>query len=298
MPAPIYTLGDFAPLTPQETELIQALQGLEPAFVRASQLALTRQATIVPEQKLATGNPMVDVVTAADREVQHELVASLLGTPLQQCRLLAEETLAPEHEAAFDRTSHLVLSLDPIDGTRRYTEKKPWFSTIIGLHNGVRPLYSFVYYPALGWWIRIRDTVITTAEQPLPRMLEGSLTRTVVYTAGRPQDEIQPWVDSLSRQGIDFAYGESVAACGSKMLVLSGLAGGYFCARPNAYDGLFGLHYGLASKRPVLAWGGVAQAARQALDLRQTVDTPSGVCYAGGYLVLPHEVHLKDLFEV
>jgi fructose-1,6-bisphosphatase/inositol monophosphatase family enzyme len=289
-PAPLYTPSAQA-LTPQEALLVETLQHLEPQVRAASQLALARQATIVPEKKLDTGNPMVDVVTAADREVQRHLLQAMRNTPLEQCRLLAEESGDDDLQTHFDHSSHLVLSIDPIDGTRRYTENKPWFSTIIGLHNGLRPLYSFVNYPALGWWIRLAGTSITTADQPLPPMLAQSLgqslAKTVVYTAGRPLEEVPGWVTALEQQGISFAYGESVAECGSKMLVLSGTAGGYYCARPNAYDGLFGLHYGMARGSSILAWGGASVEEGLELDLGTTQASPSGTCYAGGYLVLP-----------
>lgn len=253
--------------------MIETLISCEAAFVAAGQRARELQAGITPETKTSTGDYSADVVTAADRECQRMVLEALVCTRAVECRLVAEEAEAPELMSRFTGNS-LFLSLDPIDGTRRYTEGKPYYSLIVGLHDGVRPLYTFVYYPSLEWWMRLSDRgVESSGPAPLPSDA-GDFSKTIVYTAGDPGPEL---VDRLQGQGLTVSKGDKLAACGSKFLLLSGMAGGYYAGKPNAYDGLFALHYGQVTGRNVVS----------TVDLSRLEESPRGLRYGGFYLVMP-----------
>lgn len=256
--------------------MIDALIRCEPAFITAGQRARELQAGIQPELKSETGDYNADVVTRADREVQRLVLESLVCTRAVECCLVAEEAEAPELMARFDPAGSLSLSLDPIDGTRRYTEGKPHYSLIVGLHDGLRPLYTFVYYPALDWWLRLSDRgAESSGPAPSPETV-GDVSRVVVYTAGQPE-VLGPYGTRLAEAGYRLARGDDLCTCGSKYLVLSGRAGGYFAGNPNAYDGLFALHYGQATGRQVIS----------TVDLSHREDSPRGLRYGGFYLVMP-----------
>lgn len=281
--------------TDQEAACVDLLQSLEPDLMRISDEAVAMQGQVEVEHKTETGNLRADVVTAADRRVQHELLGVLSSTALRACRLLTEEeesSHGPDLRTCFDPGGRLFLTIDPIDGTQRFTEGRPWFSTIIGLHNGVRPLYTLVYYPALGWWIRLRgETAVTSAPSPPEPEIEavpGELRSTIVYTAGNPGAEIPTLVRRLKAEGVRFTHSDEVGPWGSKYLLLTGQAGGYFTSNPNLYDGLFGLHYGLAGGCDIVAHGRDDSGRfRGPLDLTRILQGPHGGYYPGFYLVSP-----------
>jgi fructose-1,6-bisphosphatase/inositol monophosphatase family enzyme len=257
--------------------MIDSLIACEAAFVTAGQRARELQAGIKPELKSDTGDYNSDVVTRADREVQRLVLESLVCTEATRCCLVAEESEAPELMSRFSPDGKLYLSLDPIDGTRRYTEGKQHYCLIVGLHDGQRPLYTFVYYPALDWWLRLSERgAESSGPAPHPEGV-GDLSQVIVYTAGHPEQQIPGYVEQLGKAGYSLVKGDSIVSCGSKFLVLSGLAGGYYAGNPNAYDGLFALHYGQATGRQVVS----------TLDLTRREESPRGLRYGGFYLVLP-----------
>lgn len=270
-------------------QLLEQLQAHEEVFRSAGDLARELQGHVASRLKSDTGNLETDLVTDADLAVQRQILKSLVHTDLVGCRLLAEED-SPELaalKADFSPDSRLVLSLDPIDGTKRYCEGEPYYSVIIGLHDGSRPLYTFLYYPAFSWWIRlIEDHADTSGPLPGAENLPD-LSRSIVYTAGKPHQDLPERVAELEARGFRFDHGEKVANCGSKFLLMSGQAAGYYSADPNAYDGLLGWHYGLANKRPVESAGRSSDGFGGPFDLSRTVPGRYGMNYPGYYLVMP-----------
>jgi len=257
-------------------EAVEALRNAESDVIAAGRLAVEMQGRVDAERKTDTGNWMVDVVTEADRAVQRALMEALTARPaLRACHLIAEEVDETGVAPLFTGARPLWLTVDPIDGTRRYVDGKPWYSTIIGLHDADRPLYSFIHYPALGWWIRLEDTATMSGPPPEVGPV-ADLSRTVVYTQGRPHRDAPEFAELMEADGWRFSYGEDEAACGSKLLVLSGRAGGYFAGLPNAYDGLFALHYGMAT-----GW----HVETRDLDLGQLLTRESGFYHPGWFLV-------------
>lgn len=266
------------------------LQSLEPVFIASGQRARDLQGKVDAEMKASSGDYRIDVVTEADREVQARLLSALVDTPLVGCRLLAEETPAAgqvDLRAGFAAASEMYLTLDPIDGTSRFVAGQPYFSTIVGLHDGKRPLYTFMYYPALDWWVRVCDLELEmSGPAPIDPTLGGkpSLERTLVYTVGDPERTAPAVTAWVRARGGDICFGESYDASGSKYLYLSGHAGGYFACGPNPYDGLFALHLAMARGSTVLAEGAVAGAA---IDFTALETSPRGLYHPGWYAVLP-----------
>ncbi len=289
-PHVLYTVPEA--LTPAQQQMVDTLATLEPAFIDAGRIARELQGRVDVEMKADTGNLLADVVTRADREVQARIVKTICDCkPLTECHLLAEETLdgqAGELQSRFTIGAPLMLTIDPIDGTKRYTENKPYYSTIIGLHDAVRPLYTFIHYPAFAWWVRIVDRHLEMSG-PCPEKLDHlELSNTIVYTAGRPEQDIPKLAGDLANHGVSIRNGESVGPYGSKFLYLTGHAGGYYARNPNAYDGLFALHCALARGNTVLAEG---RAPGASLCLQDTVIGKHGASHPGWYVVVPRAAH-------
>ncbi|MBM3465671.1 MAG: hypothetical protein FJX76_26570 [Armatimonadetes bacterium] len=269
-------------MTADAQRMIEILVSREPAMRSAADIGREMQGRVPVEMKSHTGNLMADVVTEADRRVQQEILTVLAPTDLRRCTLLAEETPSGEDpRGAFEGSAGLYLTIDPIDGTKRFTEGKPWFSLIVGLHDGRRPLYTFAYYPRLDWWIRMAGDAAETSGPPLDLGIDAS--KVIVYTTGDPRTDVPGRAAALERAGYRFQVGEQVSECGSKYLFLSGLAAGYYSGNPNLYDGLFGLHYALCH--------GLALEARGRdggpMDLTQHEPSKWGLRYPGYYIVLP-----------
>ncbi len=279
------------------SQLLEHLQTHEEVFRAAGDLARELQGHVAGHLKSNTGNLEADLVTDADLAVQRMILKALVNTPLVSCRLLAEES-NPELaalKADFSPDSRLVLTLDPIDGTRRYSEGEPYYSVIVGLHDGTRPLYTYLYYPAFRWWIRLVEDQLDTSG-PLPGAEHlPDLSRSIVYTAGHPEQEVPERVAALEQRGYRFDHGEKVAPCGSKFLLLSGQSAGYYSANPNAYDGLLAWHYGLARKLPVESAGRAPDRTFSGpFDLSRIESGRWGAHYPGYYLVLPVEGSLSS----
>lgn len=277
-------------LSDEARAAVAQLSALEPLFVACGRRAAALQGRVSVEQKAHTGDHRTDVVTEADRDVQAHLLAGLVETPLTRCRLLAEETpVAGEADLRhrFSEDGELFLTLDPIDGTSRFVANQPYFSTIIGLHDARRPLYTFMYYPVFDWWVRVADISLEMSGPPPVDPTEGGqvdLSRVLVYTAGDPERSAPSVTAWLREQGAEIRFGESIGACGSKYLYLSGAAGGYFGCAPNPYDGLFALHCAMARGSVVLAEG---EAPGTPLDLSRLAASPRGLFHPGWYAVLP-----------
>ena len=287
-PAPDYTFS--REVTQAAREAMALLRSLEPVFVASGRLARDLQGRVEAEKKADSGDYRLDVVTEADRAVQAQMLSALVETPLVGCRLLAEETPAEgqvDLRGRFATTSGLYLTLDPIDGTSRFVGGQPYFSTIVGLHDGRRPLYTFMYYPAFDWWVRVCDLDLEmSGPAPVDPAAGGkpSLTRTLVYTVGAPDRAVPAVTAWLRERGADLCFGESYDPSGSKYLYLSGHAGGYFACGPNPYDGLFALHLAMARGSIVLAEGAAPGAP---IDFTALESSARGLYHPGWYAVVP-----------
>lgn len=133
--------------------ILEEIQKLEPAVKEAGQLAVKMQKTAKHRNKFNSGNAIVDIVTEADLAVQEFLLRELVKTPLADCKLLAEEN-TPTTEKFTGKLDY-YLAIDPIDGTAIYAKGLDFFSTIVSVHDGKKPIYHFKYYPLLNWTQKI-----------------------------------------------------------------------------------------------------------------------------------------------
>jgi fructose-1,6-bisphosphatase/inositol monophosphatase family enzyme len=260
-------------------EAISTLTGLETSFMQVAQLARDLQSELTVTAKFATGNASLDVVTQADYAVQRGLLELLVKSPLRDCQLFAEEDSPElaELQKQFTGSSGLVLTLDPVDGTRRFVEGAPFYSTIVGLTDGKNPIYSWLYYPSMNWWFRMTDGYEESGPSPFTIRLSGA-EQFIVHSSGSQLSEVPDWLASEDLRVEDFRNGEVLGPEGSKMLFMQGGARGYLARRPNAYDGLVGLHFALLH--------GFRVVRAPSFDLSCPESTPTGWVYPGGYLVL------------
>ncbi len=246
---------------------------LEADIMGVSDRGAEFQGRVGSNQKTDTGDAAADVVTAADYWVQLELLKLLVETPLQQCQLVAEESsaeLAPV-QARFAASSDVCLYIDPIDGTQRFVEGTPYFSTIVSLRRGDSCLYTFCYFPKLKWWVRMVGEQGFSQSGPFPIALEPH-PETVVYTAGSAEDFVEL---GARLPGYNWSKGSRLHPCGSKLLYLGGAVAGYACANPNPYDGLLIYHFAQVRRHSIHTLG---------LCLDELKPSPRGLRLGGQYL--------------
>src|SRR5580658_7928137 len=108
-----------------------------------------------------SGSANTDALTLADLTIQELIVAALRDADpvLRACRIEAEEGTGDL--ARFARESDLVLSIDPIDGTKQYRDHTGnGYSVMLHLRNRETVLYSLVFVPESGphgTWVEARD---------------------------------------------------------------------------------------------------------------------------------------------
>ncbi len=135
-----------------ESDLILALRQHAPPLLRwagaiAKQL---RQFNIQLEGK-SSGSSNTDALTLADLTVQELLVCGLRDADpiFHKCRVEAEE--ANGDIGAFDAASPYTIALDPIDGTKYFSERTGnGYAVMLHLRTRDEVLYSLVYAPEMG----------------------------------------------------------------------------------------------------------------------------------------------------
>ena len=261
----------------------EILLNLEPFIRSVAERGGQFQGQVDSQTKSDTGSLAADVVTQADYWVQHELLQQFVNTPLAGCQLVAEESsaqLAPLMER-FAPESDYQLLIDPIDGTKRFVEGLPYFSTIVSLRYQNQCLYTFCYYPKLSWWVRLIGEESWEFSGRLPLSIPESSTKSVVYTSGTPEQDFADWQSELA--GWDWLKGDSLHPCGSKLLYLSGSVAGYASSKPNLYDGLMIYHYAKVRRHKLREQNAQGQSP---MDLAHCEVTPRGIQVSGRYLCL------------
>lgn len=108
-----------------------------------------------------SGSALTDALTLADLTLQELLVAALRDTDpiFRHCRIEAEESTGDL--ARFSEDSDLVISLDPIDGTKQYRDKTGnGYAVMLHLRNATDVLYSLVFVPEkgeTGYWVEVSE---------------------------------------------------------------------------------------------------------------------------------------------
>lgn len=84
------------------------------------------------------------IVTEADYAAQHALVERLRA--LHDVPVIAEEMAARDQLAIFERGG-VFWCVDPLDGTKNFSESIPFFAVSVALMQGASPLFGAVYGP-------------------------------------------------------------------------------------------------------------------------------------------------------
>jgi hypothetical protein len=264
----------------QIMNLIDELTKLEPVFIQAGQMAVKMQGAAKHHNKTNTGHNVVDIVTEADLAVQEFLLGEMAKTDLADCRLLAEEDTALTSK--FAGKNGYYLAIDPIDGTAIYARGGKTFNTIISMHNGKSLLYTFEYFPILGWTQKIIEkTYSSIGVQP---KFESSFADkgVILYYSGSPEKTIPDIYQNLTGKGLKFVNCiETLDDIQGQAMFICKQVAGFYIENPNAYDGLVALHASLATNRRIYSGGPGGH-----LDFANIQRRETGFYYPGYYLVL------------
>ena len=260
-------------------EALRILISLEPVFKQAGDLAKKLRPTALAENKLQTGVSGIDIVTDSDLAVQEFILSEMAKTSLVDCSLIAEENTPLVSK--FKGTNGLVLTLDPIDGTKIYATKGDFYSVIICLHDGQSYIYSYCYYPEVNWARRVaNDEVVDFGNLPyVATKPDLDLDHVIVHAFRKPETMAPEIYKEMTDRGYMFKSIDEVTrdddAWPCTLLYLNQVAG-YYTDNPGAYDGLCALHYGQVRNMEV----------HSNVDLSNYFMAPSGPRYPGWYLVL------------
>lgn len=132
------------------------------------------------------------IVTEADLAAQRALVRGL--RELDAVPVLGEEMEADEQHAIFERGGRFWC-VDPLDGTKNFSDGVPFFAVSVALMEGARPVLGTIYDPiadeafyavrGAGAWLNHRPLELGPAGPPLAAALaEVSLRRDVKRLRG------------------------------------------------------------------------------------------------------------------
>ena len=101
---------------------------------------------ILPRYRGVTARRKDDgsIVTAADVAAQDALIRRLRA--LERVAVIAEEMPSHEQLAAYERGGRFWC-VDPLDGSRNFSEGVPFFAVSVALMDGAMPLFGTVYDP-------------------------------------------------------------------------------------------------------------------------------------------------------
>lgn len=114
---------------------------LNPLARDAGELALTHFGNLA-QSNINEKGPL-DLVTAADREVEAMIIARLQSA-------FPEDGILGEEGGAIPGTSGRIWVIDPIDGTFNFVRGGSQWAVSIGLWDGRKPVAGIVYAPAMG----------------------------------------------------------------------------------------------------------------------------------------------------
>ena len=238
-------------------ELIDALATKMPPVMRwAGSIARELRKHNVAITGKSSGSAMTDALTLADLTVQDLVVNALrdLDSRFLDCRIEAEEGTGDLDR--FSHSSDLVLSLDPIDGTKMFRDKTcNGYAVMLHLRNRETVLYSLIYLPERGRqgsWVEVRDQQVRCGEDHWSQpALEALRSITPIDPAMRP-DSPQIYLigfqqrDGQCAQAVTDIGLQGVAPddmpCSIYPLLATGEFGGSLIHSPNVYDFPVALH--------------------------------------------------------
>jgi myo-inositol-1(or 4)-monophosphatase len=160
----------------------------------------------------------LDLVTAADREVERFLTAGL-------ARLFPQDGVFGEEGSVVAGTSGRIWVIDPIDGTLNFFRGAEHWAISLGLCRAGRPEFGIIHAPALGLTLiggrDVRPTLNGRALDPPPALERSSAVVAV---------SLNPALPVAERLAVmDFIMGDARMAfrnCGSAAISLLQLAAG------------------------------------------------------------------------
>lgn len=245
------------PDTAFEAELTNALRQHVPPLLRwsgaiAKQL---RQFNIQLGGK-SSGSSNTDALTLADLTVQELIVCGLRdGDPIfHRCRIDAEE--ANGDLGAFDASSDYTISIDPIDGTKYFSERTGnGYAVMLHLRTATDVIYSCVYAPEMGTqgnWTEVYGTTVKTGADN-PRIPAVAWLRNMPAVSATSRGNSRK-IYLIGFQKQDVARAQEVSGLGLEgvapddmpgsiyPLLASGEFGGSLIHTPNVYDYPVSLH--------------------------------------------------------
>lgn len=259
-----------------EQKILEIIQSFESVYKVAGKFAYKNQKDIRSRKKIKSGIKEIDAITPADSIVQEMVLKEWSKSPLRKCHLIAEETT--DSIKLFTGKDIYYITIDPIDGTLLYADGKKYFSIIIGLHDGIKPLYTFIHFPALDWTHKIvNNKYIEEGKKPKIEITNND--KTIIYSYGNPKKTNPAVYRKYLNQNYIFKTKKMANnEAGSTALFLTGRLGGYYCENPVAIDGLVILHYAMANDYKIIK--------SKNLDLNNYIIGNHGLPqYKGYYLV-------------
>ncbi len=203
-----------------------------------------------------SGSALTDALTLADLTLQELLIAALRDCDpiFRTCQIEAEETTGDL--GRFPEKSDLVISLDPIDGTKQYRDKTGnGYAVMLHLRSKDTVHYSLVFVPEKGehgWWVEAHgDRIVCGPDDPARQARDVLQSLTPITTATRP-DSRQIYLIGFQQRDVAAAQAVSTAGLvgvapddmpGSIYELLArGEFGGSLIHSPNVYDFPVSLH--------------------------------------------------------
>jgi fructose-1,6-bisphosphatase/inositol monophosphatase family enzyme len=235
----------------RELELIQEF---EKDFIEAGKMAVKLRKDVTVEDKFNSGIKDIDIVTSADLAVQELILKKLANSELRNCEIVAEENTPSKN--LFAKSSDLVVTVDPIDGTMAYANGGRFYSVIITLHNKKKPIYTFDYFPEINWGIKIAETKIEYIGEQFDTSKMIIPPKTITYASLEGKNHPEETIPKLYKELVDKGYAfknkrEIGYGLGATVSLLLGLADGFYYEDGSAVDCLAGLHFGLANNYKV-----------------------------------------------
>ena len=144
------------------------------------------------------------IVTEADFAAQAALARELAR--IEPVPVLAEEMKSEAQRAVYD-TAPLFWCVDPLDGTRNFSDGIPFFAISVALMEGSRPLFGIVYDPiadeafyavrGAGAWLDHRPLELAPSGPPLAAALAEVSLRRETAPLRRPLKRHPPYAKRL-----------------------------------------------------------------------------------------------------
>ena len=238
-----------------ESELILALRQHAPPLLRwAGAIAKQLRKFNIKLDGKSSGSSNTDALTLADLTVQELLVCGLRDADpiFHRCHVEAEE--ANGDLGAFDPQSEYTIALDPIDGTKYFSERTSnGYAVMLHLRTKTDVLYSLVYAPEMGeqgTWTEVYGQTIKNGPDH-PRIPAVAWLQNMPAITSRPDS---PQIYLIGFQQADRDRSSAVTAAGLRgvapddmpgsiyPLLASGEFGGSLIHTPNIYDYPVALH--------------------------------------------------------